>query len=108
MQIKHYENLRGIARYKGGTNIGTCVTALLAATAVSGGNAIFALQIALVHLLYNVIGVIIIYGIPFLRELPIWCANKLSAVAAENKALALGYIVFMFFIFPGLCVWLFG
>lgn len=101
-------SLKQIYPFTLGSNIGTCVTALLAATAVSGGNAIFALQIALVHLLYNVIGVIVIYGIPLLRDLPIWCANKLSSIAAENKALALGYIVFMFFVFPGLCVWLFG
>ena len=45
-----------------GANIGTCITAMLAALAVTGENAGFALQIALVHLMYNVLGVTVIYG----------------------------------------------
>ena len=75
-----------------GANIGTCVTALLAATSVSGAEAVAALEIAMVHLLYNTFGVIIIYGIPFLCGLPILCAETLAAVATERKYLAFAYI----------------
>ena len=84
-----------------GANIGTCVTALLAATAVSN-NGVAALEIALVHLLYNVFGVITIYGIPFLRNLPILGANSLANVASERKYLAFVYLVSVFFILPGI------
>ncbi len=51
-----------------GANIGTCITALLAATAVSGEFAVFALQVALVHLAFNVLSTILIYGVPFLSK----------------------------------------
>lgn len=84
-----------------GANIGTCVTALLAATSVSGAEAGPALQIAMVHMLYNVLGVVVIYCIPFLCALPIKGAQTLAAVAAEKKYLAFAYIATVFFIVPG-------
>ncbi|MEM9505409.1 MAG: Na/Pi symporter [Cyanobacteria bacterium P01_E01_bin.43] len=85
-----------------GANIGTCVTALLAATAVSGAEAVPALEIAMVHLLYNTLGVIVIYGIPFLCRLPIVGAETLAAIAADRKYLAFLYIVTVFFLIPGM------
>ncbi|MEL6350506.1 MAG: Na/Pi symporter [Cyanobacteria bacterium J06627_28] len=85
-----------------GANIGTCVTALLAATSVSGAEAGPALQIAMVHMVYNVLGVLVIYCIPFLCGLPIKGANILASVAAEKKYLAFAYIVSVFFVIPGL------
>lgn len=84
-----------------GANIGTCVTALLAATSVSGAEAGPALQIAMVHMLYNILGVVVIYGIPFLCRLPVQGAETLAAVAAEKKYLAFAYIVAVFFVIPG-------
>ncbi|MEL7523431.1 MAG: Na/Pi symporter, partial [Cyanobacteria bacterium J06553_1] len=84
-----------------GANIGTCVTALLAATSVSGAEAGPALQIAMVHLIYNTLGVVVIYCIPFLCRLPIQGAETLAAVAAEKKYLAFAYIVAVFFVIPG-------
>ena len=83
-----------------GANIGTCITALLAALAVTGENAGFALQIALVHLMYNVLGVLIIYGIKFLRELPLTLSYQLSLRVAEQKIWGLVYIAGLFFVIP--------
>ncbi|MFP3345087.1 Na/Pi cotransporter family protein, partial [Halomonas sp. SIMBA_159] len=40
--------VRDVYPFTLGANIGTCITALLAATAISGDHAVFALQIALV------------------------------------------------------------
>jgi len=68
-----------------GANIGTCITALLAATAVSGERALPALEIAMVHLLYNVLGVAVIYSIPWLSRLPILGAEWLSTFASEQR-----------------------
>lgn len=85
-----------------GANIGTCITALLAATAVSGAEAIPALEIAMVHMLYNFLGVVVIYGIPFLCKLPILGAQTLANVASERKYLAFAYIISVFFVIPGL------
>lgn len=70
--------VREIYPFTLGANIGTCITALLAATAVSGEFAVFALQIALVHLSFNLMATVLIYGIPFLRELPIKGAAHLN------------------------------
>lgn len=96
--------LRDIYPFTLGANIGTCITALLAATAFSGEGAVFALQIALIHMTYNVLGVVVIYGIPFLRELPITCANWLARISAEKKIYAAAYIVGVFFVIPLICV----
>jgi len=85
-----------------GANIGTTITALLAATAISGDMAEAALTIALVHFLFNLLAVIVIYGIPFLRELPLKGAEKLAEVGTKNKFLAFGYVIGTFFILPGL------
>lgn len=93
-------SLKQIYPFTLGANIGTCVTALLAATAITGPNAIFALQIALIHLVYNVVGVLIIYGIPVLRNIPIWAAETLADATVRNKMYALGYMISVFFILP--------
>lgn len=93
-------SLRQIYPFTLGANIGTCITALLAATAVDGGNAIFALQIALVHFSYNVIGVILIYGLPFTRNIPIYAAEWLADLAMKNKIYVAAYIGIVFFILP--------
>tara|TARA_R110001583_G_scaffold10698_6_gene49139 strand:+ start:7240 stop:8388 length:1149 start_codon:yes stop_codon:yes gene_type:complete len=84
-------------------NIGTCITAVLAATAVTG-NVQAALQIAFIHLIYNILGVVVIYGIPALRNLPVQAAEYLGLVAAENKFIALGYILGVFFLIPAVCL----
>ncbi len=93
--------IRDIYPFTLGANIGTCITSLLAATAISGPSAIFALQIALVHLIYNVAGVVVIYGIKLLRELPIKGAEALAIVATERKSVAVAYVLGVFFVLPG-------
>ena len=75
---------------------------LLAATAISGAGAQLALTIAFVHVLFNVFAVALIYGVPFLRELPIKAAETLARVGSENKLLALGYVGGLFFALPAL------
>ncbi len=93
-------SLKQVYPFTLGANIGTCITALLAATAVDGGNAIFALQIALVHFSYNLIGVVVIYGLPFTRNLPIYAAEWLAGLAMKNKLYVAAYIGTVFFILP--------
>lgn len=95
--------LKQIYPFTLGANIGTCITALLAATAVDGNQAA-ALQIAFIHLTYNVIGVLVIFGLPFLRYLPVKAAEWLGATASENKMAALAYILGVFFVVPGICL----
>jgi sodium-dependent phosphate cotransporter len=80
-----------------GANIGTCVTALLAATSITGPNEFFALQIALVHLLYNVFGVLLFMALPLLRQLPVLSSEWLGGLVEVNRAWALGYVAAVFF-----------
>lgn len=87
-----------------GANIGTCVTALLAAFAITGAGAAPALQVALIHLLFNSIGVALIYSIAFLRGIPLSCASGLAALASRRKGLAFLYVVGVFFLLPLVCL----
>lgn len=94
--------IRQVFPFTMGANIGTCITALLAATAVTGENEVFALQIALVHLLYNLSGVVCFLFIPFLRDLPIKSAEWLGRATLKNRGYAFGYIFAVFFVLPGI------
>ena len=84
-----------------GANIGTCITALLAATSITGAYEVVALQIALVHLFYNVLGVLIFLYTPWLKDLPVHSATWLGNRAATNRGWAFGYILTLFFVAPG-------
>jgi sodium-dependent phosphate cotransporter len=83
-----------------GANIGTTLTAILAATAVSGPMAVPAMQIAFVHFYFSVLGVIVVMGIPFLRNLPVMFAQWLARLATERKIYALIYLVSLFVVVP--------
>ncbi|BFM38187.1 Na/Pi symporter [Synechocystis sp. LKSZ1] len=83
-----------------GANVGTCLTALLAALAVTQ-NPEAALAIALVHLLFNIGGVLVFYGLPGLRKLPLVCARRLAHFAAHRRYWALIYLLAVFFLLPG-------
>ncbi|RKZ19415.1 sodium dependent phosphate transporter [bacterium] len=83
-----------------GANVGTTVTALLAS--MTGTPA--ALTVALVHLLFNITGIIVIYPIPFLRRIPIRLARALAAQTARRRWFAFVYMVGVFFVMPLLFV----
>jgi solute carrier family 34 (sodium-dependent phosphate cotransporter) len=80
-----------------GANVGTTITALLAAMAASRPEA---LTIALVHTIFNVAGIAILYGIPFFRPLPIRAAEMLAEVAVHRRMAAVAYVVVVFIVVP--------
>ena len=80
-----------------GANVGTTITALLAALAASRPEA---LTIALVHTTFNVVGILILYVIPFLRPVPILAAERLADVAVERRMIAVAYVVGSFIVLP--------
>ena len=88
-----------------GANIGTTVTALLASLATDNENG---LTIALVHTLFNVAGVMIIYPIPVLRNIPIRLARLLSMRAQRNAFWVVGYVGTVFILLPLLGYLVFG
>ncbi|MDH1867851.1 Na/Pi symporter [Ectopseudomonas oleovorans] len=97
-------SLKQVYPFTLGTNIGTCVTALLAATAITGPTAEVAMQIALVHLLFNLLGILIIYALPFLRGVPPMIAEGLATLAQRNKLYVVAYIAGVFFVLPLLLI----
>lgn len=97
-------SLREIYPLTLGANIGTCFTAVLAATAIKGTMALPALEIALVHLLFNGLGVVLIFGLPWLRALPVTLAESLAVRTSEHRVIGLLYIGGVFFGLPLLCL----
>lgn len=92
--------LSAIYPFTVGANIGTTVTGLLAATAVSGPQAVPAMTIALVHFFFNLFGTLIIFGIPFLRHLPVVGSERLGTAASEHAWVAFAYLAGVFFVLP--------
>lgn len=87
-----------------GANIGTTITALIAAFAFTGAEGVVALQTAFVHVLFNVFGALIVFGIPLLHSLPMVCATKLADLSAENKAYAITWSVGAFLVVPFIAI----
>lgn len=84
-----------------GANVGTTFTALLAALSLTGTpGAEVGLQVALVHLFFNLSGILLIYVIPVLRTVPLRAAGLLAGVATERKSLAAAYVILTFLLIP--------
>ena len=79
-----------------GANIGTTGTALLAAMT---GN-IAGLTIALVHLIFNLLGTLIFFPIKSLRMIPIRCSELLAESIEKTKIIGFGYVGAVFFALP--------
>jgi solute carrier family 34 (sodium-dependent phosphate cotransporter) len=87
-------NLQQVFPYTLGANVGTTVTALLASLATANP---FALAIAIVHLIFNLAGTLLIWPI---RALPIWLADQLARAAARRRWIPLVYVLVLFFLMP--------
>ena len=83
--------------YTLGANIGTTITAMLAALAVGE---ISAVTVAFAHLLFNVCGIFIIWPIPAIRKIPLRLAEGFAAVAAHHRWVAIVYILVCFYALP--------
>ena len=80
-----------------GANLGTTVTALLASMAVDNPAG---LTIALVHVIFNVLGIALFYPLMPLRRIPINMANLLASAAVRNRLWVIVYVATMFVILP--------
>lgn len=88
-----------------GANIGTTVTALLAALAVSGPNAVFGLEIALVHLLFNLTGTLLIYPLKVTRSVPLKAARYMTTLALRSRKLTLLWVAALFYGVPAILLY---
>jgi len=80
-----------------GANVGTTITALLAALATSVPAA---LTVALVHTSFNVVAIIILYVPPWWRDLPIHAAEWLADLAVRQRLWVVAYVVGFFIVLP--------
>lgn len=87
--------------YTIGANIGTTVTAILAALVT--GN-LSAIVVAFSHLFFNISGMIVWWPLKFV---PITLAQKFARVATRKKIIPILYIIVVFFLIPILLISLF-
>ena len=85
--------VRKIFPYTLGTNIGTTITALLASLSTLSP---IAITVAFAHLLFNIFGIIIIY--PF-KKIPIWLAERFSAITTKSKKNTILFIILYFLLY---------
>merc|ERR1711990_1127286 len=80
-----------------GANIGTTVTAFLAALV---SDKVDSLRVALAHLFFNITGIVIFYPIPLMRNIPLKGARLLGKATRMWKGFPLLYIAVTFVIIP--------
>ncbi len=86
-----------------GANIGTTITAMLAALVLAADGSetgLLALEVAFAHLAFNVIGVGIFLPFRFIRNIPVRLAEWLGRLAVKNRAYAFAYVGTVFFVLP--------
>jgi len=94
--------LRQVFPYALGANVGTTTTAILAAL-VTGEQV--ALTVALAHLLYNVVGIVLVWPV---RGIPRYLAEWLAERSAHSRLVPLLYVGVVFFGIPITLIYLAG
>jgi sodium-dependent phosphate cotransporter len=83
--------------YTLGANIGTTITAILAALAVGEVSAV---TVAFAHLLFNICGIAAVWPLPGVRKVPLSLAQNFAAIAANHRWIAVVYILVCFCAVP--------
>jgi sodium-dependent phosphate cotransporter len=84
-----------------GANIGTTITAFLASFVTGSHQAV---AVAFAHLIFNIFGIFIFWP---LKAIPIWLARTLSEFTQKSRLVPIGYIVVVFFLIPGIIIYLY-
>ena len=85
-----------------GANIGTTITALLAAIFKSEA----AVSLAIAHLVFNFIGVLIFLPFTKIRNFPVDLARRFGLLASDNRLIGFFYIILTFFLIPFFLIYL--
>ena len=80
-----------------GANLGTTCTALFAAFVTESKDAV---QVSICHLLFNGIGIILIYPVPKIRKVPLQIARYLGYLGAKYPWFGVFYILYVFVCLP--------
>ncbi|MGB0524214.1 MAG: Na/Pi symporter [Flammeovirgaceae bacterium] len=84
-----------------GSNLGTTATALLAALF----NSEAAVSLALAHVMFNLIGILLFFPIPSVRNFPIYIARLLGYATCRSRVIGFVYFLFTFFGLPFLLIY---
>ncbi len=79
-----------------GANVGTTITALIAALSQNET----ALAIAICHVLFNLAGVLLFFPIEFVQNIPVGMAERLGSMSQKNRLVGLLYVLVVFFMVP--------
>ena len=93
-------SIEQIFPYTIGANIGTTITAILAALASDNEDA---LTVAFAHLMFNSLGILTIY--PF-KRIPIRLAKRMGAFVVKHRDFAVIYIIVAFYIIPAAVIFI--
>ena len=94
-------NLYQVLPYVMGANIGTTITAMLAALSLGEVTGVAA---AFSHLLFNICGITIFYP---LKKIPVRIADWFAGIAQRSPAAPITLIVVMYILLPLVCVMIF-
>ncbi len=95
--------------YVVGANVGTTFTAIIAAfvaVSIQGGEGYgeAALNLAFAHLVFNVLGMLLLLPVKPLREIPIRMAEALGRAAERRRWVAIAYVVLIFLLIPVIAI----
>ena len=94
--------LEQIFPYTLGSNIGTTITAMLAALLTGSPAAVI---VAFSHLIFNISGIILWW--PF-KKLPILLARNFAEYSTRNKIIPVAYVLVLFFLIPLIIIFIFN
>eukprot|EP00930_Biecheleria_cincta_P098175 TRINITY_DN89854_c0_g1_i1.p1 TRINITY_DN89854_c0_g1~~TRINITY_DN89854_c0_g1_i1.p1 ORF type:complete len:862 (-),score=155.86 TRINITY_DN89854_c0_g1_i1:32-2572(-) len=83
-----------------GANVGTTVTGIL--SALAGSNIATGMQVALSHLCFNLVGMLLWFPIPIVRRVPLSMARFLGNMAADLRWFPFAYIAAVFGVLPAI------
>jgi sodium-dependent phosphate cotransporter len=95
---KRITSLKQAAPFIMGANVGTTITAFIAATL--NANTASAISIAIAHFLFNLVGVILFFPIPVLRRLPIELASGLGKLTLQYRLIGFLFLLLTYFFIP--------
>lgn len=83
--------------YTLGSNVGTTLTAMLAAMAAGKPEG---MTVAFAHCLFNVVGICIVWPNGKIRQIPMICAERLADASIKNKWVPVAFVSIVFFGLP--------
>lgn len=100
---KKIVSIRMAAPFIMGANVGTTITAFIAAMMNSGNSAI---NLAIAHFLFNAIGVIFFFPVPAMKEIPIALSLGLGKLTMRYRLTGFVFILLTFFLIPFALIYL--